>query len=693
MSSRPLFGFSLLLLAHCAAPPPPEAQVPVASAPQAPPSAAPVATPAPAPKLIPRDVFFGNPERASPRLSPDGKQLSWLAPVNGVLNVWVAPLDDLTKGRAVTSDKKRGIRVHGWAYTNGHVLYAQDEGGDENWHVYSVELASNKVVDLTPMKGVQARIVQSSPKKPKELLVGINDRDKKWHDVHRVDLTSGKLALVEKNEGMASYLADDDLVLRFATKSEKGGGYSVLQRKGGKWQPFRSIPFEDTRNTNLLGLDSTGKELFWTTSIGRDKSVLERVSLTKTGEKLLAESAQADVVDVLSHPATRQPRAAASEHLRKDWTLIDAELKADFDALKDVATGDFQIVSQSLDDQRWVVAYTLDTAAARFYLWDRKERRAKLLMSERPELDKHELVNMHPVLIPARDGLGLPSYLTLPRGRRLGEGQRADRTSPLVLFVHGGPWARDRWGYHPYHQWLADRGYAVLSVNFRGSTGFGKAFVNASNLEWAGKMHDDLIDAVKWAVDRAVTTPAQVAIMGGSYGGYATLVGLTFTPKTFACGVDIVGPSNLNTLFESIPPYWESFKEEFLTRVGDMRTDAGKKLLTERSPLTHVAKIERPLLIGQGANDPRVKQAESDQIVSAMKAKKIPVTYVLYPDEGHGFARPENRTSFNAVAELFLAGCLKGHAEPLGPSFGGSSIQVPEGAAHVRGLPSALGGK
>ncbi len=688
MSRHPAFALTTLLaLSACGAPPAAEAPVPAAPSPPAPPPA--VATPAP--KLIPRDVFFGNPERTSPRISPDGKQLSFLAPVDGVLNVWVGPVDDLAKAKPVTTDKKRGIRMHAWAYTNGHVLYAQDEGGDENWHVYSVDLATNQARDLTPIKGVQARIVQASPKKPKELLVGINDRDKKWHDVHRVDLTTGKLTMVEKNEGKASYLADSELALRFALESAKGGGYSMLQKQGKRWLKYASIPFEDTRNTNLVTLDSSGKELYWTTSVGRDKSVLERVELPGKKTTVLAESAKADVLGVFTHPLTHKPRAASSEQLRQEWTVIDPSIKADFDALEDVAPGDFQVTSQSLDDQRWIVAYSLDTSATRYYLWDRKAKRARLLMNERPELDKYQLARMHPALIAARDGLALPSYLTLPRERSLDASERADKTSPLVLFVHGGPWARDRWGYHPYHQWLADRGYAVLSVNYRGSTGFGKAFVNASNLEWAGKMHDDLIDAVKWAVDHGVTRQDQVAIMGGSYGGYATLVGLTFTPKSFACGVDIVGPSNLNTLFESIPPYWESFKEEFLTRVGDMRTDAGKKLLTERSPLTHVAKIERPLLIGQGANDPRVKQAESDQIVAAMKQKKIPVTYVLYPDEGHGFARPENRTSFNAVAEVFLAGCLKGHAEPLGKGFAGSSIQVPDGAAHVPGLAGALG--
>jgi dipeptidyl aminopeptidase/acylaminoacyl peptidase len=292
--------------------------------------------------------------------------------------------------------------------------------------------------------------------------------------------------------------------------------------------------------------------------------------------------------------------------------------------------------------------------------------------------------------IKARDGLTLVSYLSLPPGSDANGDGIPDAPVPLVLNVHGGPWARDDYGFDPEHQWLANRGYAVLGVNYRGSTGFGKSFINASNKEWAGKMHDDLLDAVEWAVAQKITTADKVAIYGGSYGGYATLVGLTFTPHTFACGVDIVGPSNLATLLATIPPYWKSFFEEFATRVGDPRTEEGKKLLEERSPLTRVDAIKKPLLIAQGANDPRVKQAESDQIVQSMKDKGLPVTYVLYPDEGHGFARPANRTSFYAIAEGFLAQCLGGRYEPVGDDFKGPNVQVPEGAQHVPGLPDAL---
>ena len=319
-----------------------------------------------------------------------------------------------------------------------------------------------------------------------------------------------------------------------------------------------------------------------------------------------------------------------------------------------------------------------------------RSRTVDFLFTDRQALDDQPLVKMHSAVIRSRDGLDLVSYYSLPPGSDSDGDGLPDHPLSTVLFVHGGPWARDVWGYHPYHQWLANRGYAVLGINFRGSTGFGKAFVNASDLGWGAKMHDDLLDGVTWAVEQGIADPDRVAITGGSFGGYATLVGLTFTPETFACGVDIVGPSNLITLVESIPPYWQPMIELFTNRMGDHRTEEGRALLQERSPLTYVDRIRRPLLIGQGANDPRVKQAESDQIVEAMQEKGIPVTYVLYPDEGHGFARPENTLSFWAVTEAFIAPILGGRHEPIGADFEGSSISVPSGAEEVLGLAEAL---
>jgi len=375
---------------------------------------------------------------------------------------------------------------------------------------------------------------------------------------------------------------------------------------------------------------------------------------------------------------------------RRSAKRFPPDVVPDFAHLAEVDEGDFSVVSRSLDDRQWVVSYVLDAGPVRYYLYDRDTGKARFLFTNRKDLEGLPLAPMHPVTIRSRDGLDLVCYYTLPLASDPAGKGKPREPVPLVLHPHGGPWGRDGWGYDPFHQWLANRGYAVLSVNFRGSTGFGKGFINAGNLEWGRKMHDDLIDAVDWAIRKGIADPAKVAVMGGSYGGYATLVGLTFTPEVFACGVDIVGPSNLITLLETVPPYWAPMIELFTKRAGDHRTEEGRKLLAERSPLTYVDRIRRPLLIGQGANDPRVKQAESDQIVAAMQAKGIPVTYVLYPDEGHGFARPENRRSFFAVAEAFLAEVLGGRFEPIGRDFEGSSITVPTGADHVPGLSESL---
>ncbi len=352
--------------------------------------------------------------------------------------------------------------------------------------------------------------------------------------------------------------------------------------------------------------------------------------------------------------------------------------------------GDAGIASWSLDDRQWIVAHLPDDGPIRYFHFDRDTKERTFLFAHRPELEGLPLAKMQSVFIKARDGLEMVAYLTLPVGTDQDGDGRPDRPLPMVLLVHGGPWARDSWGYDPEHQLLANRGYAVLAVNFRGSTGFGKHFQNIAKRQWSGTMHDDLLDAVAWAVSQKIAQEDKVAIMGGSYGGYAALVGLSFTPDVFACGVDIVGPSSLLTLIESIPPYWESFRQQLIERVGDIDTEQGRKELRERSPLFRADKIERPLLIGQGKNDPRVKQQEAEQMVQAMKENQIPVTYVLFPDEGHGFARPENRLAFFAVAERFLSEHLGGRSEPIGKAFEGSTISVPEGAKSLPGLAESL---
>jgi dipeptidyl aminopeptidase/acylaminoacyl peptidase len=390
------------------------------------------------------------------------------------------------------------------------------------------------------------------------------------------------------------------------------------------------------------------------------------------------------------HPATGVVQAALVVYLRNEWTVIDPSVAADLEKLRTIGEGDINVVSRSLADDKWVVVLTSSTAPPITYLYDRATGQTNLWFESRPALKGAVTAPMHTAEIKSRDGLTLPSYYTLPPASDPdGDGKPASPV-PTVLLVHGGPWGRDGYGFNPMHQWLANRGYAVLAVNFRGSTSFGKAFTNAGDLEWGRKMHDDLLDGVAWAAAEGIAQRDKVAIMGGSYGGYATLAGIAMTPTEFACGVDIVGPSNLVTLLSTIPPYWGPILTQFATRVGDETTEEGRKLLTERSPRTYAHQIQRPLLIGQGANDPRVKQAESDQIVAAMQENKIPVTYILYPDEGHGFARPQNNLSFNAAAEEFLATCLGGRVEPVGDDLRGSSITVRAGAELLPGLQASL---
>jgi dipeptidyl aminopeptidase/acylaminoacyl peptidase len=652
---------------------------------------------APAPALtaplIPRDALFGNPDKTQARLSPDGKYLSYIAPKDGVLNVYVGPVNEVAAAKPVTSDTKRGIRQHFWAYTNKHVLFLQDEAGDENWHLYVVNVETGELADLTPFKNITAQPVAQSWKRPNSILVAINNRLPEWHDLYEIDIESGARKLIERNDQeFGGYDADLEFKPRVAFKTTPDGN-EILRRTATGWVTLLQYGREDTLTTNFIAIEGSGKTALMRSSVGRDKAALMRVDLATGKQSTLATSEQADINDVWLDPKTRAPQAYIVNYLKPETTPLVASIRGDLTFLTSQIGENFDIVSRTHDDSKWIVVTDEPQAPATSHLYDRKARTVTKLFAQRPQLAGAPLVPMEALELKARDGLTLVAYLSLPPGSDKNGDGRPDSPVPLVLNVHGGPWARDVYGFDSEHQWLANRGYAALSVNFRGSTGFGKAFINASNREWAGKMHDDLLDAVQWAISEKVTTADKVGIYGGSYGGYATLVGLTFTPQTFACGVDIVGPSNLQTLLSTIPPYWKSFFEEFAQRVGDPRTEDGKKLLNERSPLTRVDAIQRPLLIAQGANDPRVKQAESDQIVAAMKAKGLPVTYVLYPDEGHGFARPANRTSFYAVSEAFLSKCLAGRYEPVGDDFTGASLKVLEGAEHVPGLSEALAPK
>ncbi len=648
--------------------------------------------------LIPRAALFGNPVRAQARLSPDGRYLSFLAPKDGILNVWVAPLGKLGEAKPITNDRKRGIRQHYWAEDGHHVLFLQDEGGDENWRVYSVDVDTGRQIDLTPLEKVHAEIVGLSHQRPEVALISLNDRKPEWHDLYEIDVTTGERKLVERNDQQfAGYLEDLQLRPRLAVKTLPDGGGELYRRTDQGWESFMTYGQGDSLTLRPLGLEEGGATALLLSAVDRDKAALVRVDLATGKQTVVGQSDKADVSDVWLDPRTRTPQAYGVEYLTEEFLPLTPAAAKDIKHLEAALGPQFQVTSRTNDDTKWVVVVNDPIHVTSSYVYDRSNGKVTKLFDHRPELAGAPLRPMKAVEIHTRDGLTLVGYLTLPaaagasrKAAGRDEEWRPAQPLPLVLNVHGGPWARDSYGFNPEHQWLANRGYAVLSVNYRGSTGFGKSFINAGDHEWAGKMHDDLLDAVDWAVRERVAMADKVAIYGGSYGGYATLVGLTFTPERFTCGVDIVGPSNLATLIASIPPYWKAFLEDMTRRIGDPRTAEGQKLLGERSPLSYVERISKPLLIGQGANDPRVKQAESDQIVAEMKKKQLPVTYVLYPDEGHGFARPQNRLSFYAVAEGFLSKCLGGRYEPIGADFDGSSVQVLEGASVVPGLPEAL---
>ncbi|MBD1841659.1 S9 family peptidase [Coleofasciculus sp. FACHB-501] len=621
------------------------------------------------PPLIPREILFGNPERTSPRLSPDGKYLAYIAPDDkNVLQVWLRTVGQ-EDDRQLTADKKRGIRIFFWTYNADQLMYMQDSDGDENFHLYSVNIHSNIVRDLTPFQGVKAQPVDLDPKFPDQVLVGMNLKDLQKFDVYRINLANGAVDLYAENPGnVVSWTVDAQFQVRAATAATPDGGSDLLFRETtqGDWETLRHWGPDD--EGGAVSFSEDGKTLYISGSHDANASRLIAFDVTSREETVIAEDPQYDLGGIVIHPITRVIQAVSFYKEKQEWQVLDQSIAADFEAIAQIRPGEFGISSRDLADKNWLVAFLTDDGPVYYYAYNRDSKTSTLLFSNKPTLEGLSLASMQPISYQAQDGLTIHGYLTTPVGITA-------QNLPTVLLVHGGPWARDTWGYDPQAQWLANRGYAVLQVNFRGSTGYGKAFVNAGNREWAAKMHDDLIDAVNWLVQQGISDPQKIAIMGGSYGGYATLVGLTFTPDVFACGVDIVGPSNLITLMQSIPPYWEPLKANFYYRVGNLETE--EEFLKSRSPLFFVDHITKPLLIAQGANDPRVKQAESEQIVEAMQKANKPVEYALYTDEGHGFARPENRLHFYAIAEEFLSKYLGGRCEPLGDIPGHSGVLNP----------------
>jgi dipeptidyl aminopeptidase/acylaminoacyl peptidase len=524
-------------------------------------------------------------------------------PVDGVLNLWVAPLDRIEQARPVTrvTDRNLGPWII-WMGDNRHVVFFREAAGDENWRAWRADLETGDVRPLTPGPGVTCYIQQHSRHFPSELLIAHNARDKRYFDIYRVNVATGESALVQLNEAFRHHFTDQQFRVRFAVRYTDDGDIEYLQRgPDGEWTLFIRIGAEDAMATRAIEFSADGSELHWLDSRGRDTAAVIAQDLAGGTMRVLAEDPLADFTELLLDPISERPVAAVRSFKRVTWQVLDPDYQGDFDYLTRQSRGDLTITGMSQDRQHWIVACQYDDAPLEYFHYDRGARQARRMFSSTPAWEGLPFVPMEPVVIRAHDGLDLVSYLSRPRGAKPTE------PLPMVLLVHGGPWARDVWGLYANHQWLANRGYAVLSVNYRGSTGFGKAFVNAANLEWAGKMHDDLIDAVDWAIAQQIADPARVAIMGTSYGGYAALVGLTFTPEKFACAVDLVGISNLVTFLNAIPEYWMTWKSLLKVRTGDYTTETGLRFLEERSPFNRADRIVRPLLIGQGANDVRVK--------------------------------------------------------------------------------------
>ncbi len=648
--------------------------------------------------LIPRNILFSSEDKFSVMLSPDGSKISYIAPVNGVTNIWVGPVGDPGSAKPVTNDTYRGITRYNWAYTNEHILYLQDKNGDWNWQVYSVNLSNEKIKNFTHLNGVQTTIQALSFKYPEEIIIGLNNRSPEFRDLYRLNIETGGMTLLLKNDGFHKFYIDDDYHIRFASRQTPGGGKEIFERtEKGDWKPFAEIGWEDELTVDILGFDSTGKVIYLKDSRSRDTAALYAYNL-ETGEKtIIAEDGKVDLdgrgfYRPLIHPTKKNVQAVAAEYDRMHWKIIDPSIKDDIEYLRTVNDGDFFIESRTLDDKAWTVVYMSDDGPLAYYYYDRDARNARFLFTLNEKLESEPLAKMIPVIIKSRDGLDLVSYYTLPSKSDSNGDDIPDRPLPMVLLVHGGPEGRDYWGLNSIHQLLANRGYAVLSINFRGSTGFGKNFTNAGKFEYGRKMQYDLIDGVDWAVKKGIADPDRVGIMGGSYGGYATLAALAFTPEIFACGVDICGMSNLTSSEENIPPYDHWDRVRWTNFVGNISTKEGRELLSERSPLNYANRVRRPLLIAQGANDPIVNQSESAQMVLAMQERNLSVTYVLFPDEGHGFVRPKNNIAFYAVAEAFFAKHLGGRFEPIDKDFQGSAITVPVGAEEVPGLEAALNG-
>lgn len=623
--------------------------------------------------IIDRDLFFGNPEISGGQLSPDGKWISFMKEYKGIMNIWLKKFDEpFEKARPLT-DSKRPFYGYYWTEDGKYILYAKDKDGDENLNIFAVspneKVAAGKLPksrNLTPMKDVAAQIYATSKKSPDVLMIGINDRDKAWHDLYRLTISTGKLEMMYENKDrITGYDFDWDDNLRVLYQTDEKGNTQFLYKNGDALTPIYETSV--TEQASISGWNEDNSKFYLITNKGELNLTTLYLMDPVTKELTYIESDPKKKVDFGGLSLDRNTRKIISTSYTADKTVYfwrDKTWEENYNFLQQKFPGrevDFQ--SYTKDYSKFLVAVGGDRYISDSYFFDAKTKKLIFQYTPRPKLKKFEkyLAPMKAVSYPSSDGMLIPGYLTLPVGKGI-------RNLPTVILVHGGPKGpRDYWGYNSFVQFLANRGYAVLQPNFRASGGYGKAFLNAGDLQWGKLMQDDITWGVKYLIKQGFSDPSKIAIMGGSYGGYATLAGLTFTPDVYACGIDIVGPSNLFTLLESVPAYWESGRAFLYGMTGDPNTEEGKKRIKESSPLFHADKITKPLLIVQGANDPRVRKAEADQIVIALRDKGKEVEYLLADDEGHGFAKPVNNMAMFASIEKFLAGFLGGQYQASMP--------------------------
>ena len=618
------------------------------------------------PPLIDREVFFGNPEISGGQLSPDGRWVSFVKPLDGIRNVWVKAIDEpFEAARPMTADSLRPVQGYFWSRDSKVILFVQDQGGNENFHVYAVDPSAAPAEgmqvpaahDLTPLENVRAAIYAVPENDPAHILVGLNDRDASVHDVYRLDIVSGERELVLQNDqNVAQWAADLDGNLRLGIRQTEEGGWEILRVDGSTLTTIYTCNEQESCFPDRFHKD--GSRVYLQTNKGEGDLIRLELMDVETGATELVEAdpeGEVDFGEAIFSNATEELIATSYLGDRTRYYPKDDAFARDLERIGEaLPEGEYGFRSMTEDDRLVLVAVDSDVDPSSTFVFDRQSGAAELLYRTRPEVPSEHMASMRPVRYTARDGIEIPAYLTVPKG------VEAENLA-VVIVPHGGPWARDIWGFDGMAQYLANRGYAVLSPNFRGSTGFGKEYLNLGNEQWGtGTMQHDITDGVQWLVDQGIADPAKVAIMGGSYGGYATLAGLAFTPELYAAGVDIVGPSNIITLLNSIPPYWKPLQKVFAVRVGDINDPADVERMQAQSPLNSADAITAPLLVIQGANDPRVKQAESDQIVVALRDKGQPVEYLVAANEGHGFANEDNNLAMFAKVEEFLATHLGG---------------------------------